>query len=120
MAITNLERLNMEIEGINISDYKLTIYLEESGLDYLASYDTKSNTNKKKILKTALSILESIANNPQTMKNYKDDDITISNFHENLQNRIDVLEKKIRQIPNDDIVNTGIDSGSSFIYMFSN
>ena len=49
------------------------------------------------ILKSALSILESVANQPALMKDYKQDDISISQFHENLQNRIDQLEIKIRR-----------------------
>lgn len=120
MNITNLERLKMSIEEINIPDEKLNIYLEENNVDIdfiTGVYNPKSNTNKRNIYKTALSILEDIANNPQSMKNYKTDDVTISNFAENLQNRIDALEKKIRQIPDDDAACLN-DSGSSFVYMF--
>lgn len=116
--MTNLERLKMAIEGITITDDKLLIYLQENRLNSTDIYNAQSNTNKKNIYKAALSVLEDIANNPQTMKNYKTDDITISNFAENLQNRIDALEKKIRQIPDDDII-SNFDNGSSFIYMFS-
>jgi hypothetical protein len=120
--MTNLERLKMAIDGIDISDDKLFIYLEENGFDISdpilgEDYNPKSNTDKKKILKTALAILEDISNNPNTMKNYKNDDITISNFAENLANRIEALEKKIRQIPNDDVISNN-DSGSNFVYMF--
>lgn len=115
--MTNLERLKMSIDGINITDDKLNVYLEENNLVSTDTYTPTSNTNKKAILKTALSILEDIANNPQSMKNYKTDDVTISNFAENLQNRIDALEKKIRQIPDDDAACLN-DSGSSFVYMF--
>lgn len=64
--------------------------------------------------------MEDIDNNTQTMKNFKSDDITISNFSENLQSRIDQLEKKIKQIPDDDSIISSSTSGSSFIYMFSN
>ncbi|MBW9157804.1 hypothetical protein [Clostridium tagluense] len=115
--MTNLERLKMAIDGIDMEDNKLLIYLEENSLTSTDNYDTKSTTNKKQILKTALSILEDISNNPNVMKNYKNDDITISNFAENLTNRIEALEKKIRQIPNDDMISN--DSGSSFVYMFT-
>jgi hypothetical protein len=117
--MTNLERLKMAIDGIDIEDNKLLIYLQESNLASTEAYNPQSNTNKKQILKTALSILEDIANNPNTMKNYKNDDISISNFAENLANRIEALEKKIRQIPNDDVISNN-DSGSNFIYMFNN
>ncbi|MBZ9688388.1 hypothetical protein G9F72_018830 [Clostridium estertheticum] len=125
----NLERLKMAIEGIDIPDFNLAIYLEENtpvstdianpSPTSTDEYIPSSNTNKKIILKTALSILEDIANSPSTMKNYKNDDISISNFAENLQSRINQLEKKIRQIPNDDAISTN-DSGSNFVYMFSN
>lgn len=115
--MTNLERLEIAVEGIDLYLPKLIIYLEENNLVFTDIYNPQSNSNKKAILKTALSILEDIANNPNNMKNYKNDDITISNFAENLQNRIEQLEKKIRQIPDDNIINN-TDNGSSFIYMF--
>ncbi|SHK41698.1 hypothetical protein [Desulforamulus aeronauticus] len=78
------------------------------------NYNPASNTN---ILKTALAILESIANQPQLMKSYKQDDITVSQFHENLMAIIDQLERKIREIPNNEKV---YEDGASFFYMFSN
>ena len=112
--MTNLERLKMEIEGINFTDDKLIIYLEENDLKATDNYDPSSKTNKKNILKTALSILESIANNVSNMKNYKTDDISISQFSENLNNRIDALDRKIRLIPDDE----GYNDGASFVYMF--
>ena len=112
--MTNLERLKMECEGINLTDDKLTIYLQENDLVPTVEYDPSSKTNKKNILKTALSILESIANNVSNMKNYKTDDISISQFSENLNNRIDALNRKIRLIPSDE----GFTDGASFIYMF--
>lgn len=112
--MTNIERLKMEIEGIDLTDDKLTVYLEENDLTATDEYAPTSKTNKKNILKTALSILESIANNPSNMKNYKTDDISISQFSENLNNRIDALDRKIRLIPDDE----GFNDGASFIYMF--
>lgn len=117
--MTNIERLKMATDGVEICDSNLLIYLEENTLISTDAYIPTSSTNKKQIYKTALSILEDIANSPSTMKNYKNDDISISNFAENLQNRIDQLEKKIRQIPNDDVVSND-DSGSNFVYMFTN
>lgn len=51
-----------------------------------------------KIYQTALSILESIANNPTLFKDYKLDDISVSNFADSLQNRIDQLDTKIRRM----------------------
>ena len=51
------------------------------------------------------------------MKNYKQDDISVSQFHENLQNRIDQLERKIRLIPDDDAT---YQDGANFFHMFTN
>jgi hypothetical protein len=112
--MTNLERLKMEIEGIAFDDNKLNVYLQENELNATVEYAPTSKTNKKNILKTALSILESIANNPSNMKSYKTDDISISQFSENLNNRIDALDRKIRLIPDDE----GYNDGASFVYMF--
>ncbi|MGB9680285.1 MAG: hypothetical protein ACPL3A_09920 [Thermoanaerobacteraceae bacterium] len=114
--MTNLERLKLEIKGIDYSDDELTVYLLENGLNSTDIYDPQNKINHKNILKTALAILESVANNPQLMKTYKTDDITIMQFSENLQNRIDALEKKIRQISIDDTIEN---SGGTFTYLFS-
>lgn len=115
--MTNLERLQMETKGITLTPSELDIYLQENGLVSVNEYNPQSNTNKRNILKTALSILESIANQPQLMKSYKQDDITVSQFHESLQSRIDQLERKIREIPNDEKV---YEDGANYFYMFSN
>ena len=114
--MTNLERLQLEIKSISLTTDELSVYLMESDLTSNIEYNPQSNTNKRNILKSALSILESIANQPQLMKSYKQDDITISQFHENLMARIDQLERKIREIPNDDL---SYQDGASFFYMFS-
>ncbi|WP_274366223.1 hypothetical protein [Paenibacillus thermotolerans] len=94
----NLERLKMEIRNIVYPDTELTVYLEENGLHADDEYNSQSATNKRAIHLTALSILESLANDPALMKKYKLDDITVSDFAENLQNRIDQLERKIRMM----------------------
>lgn len=114
--MTNLERLQMEVKSITLTTEELDIYLQENGLASNYDYDPTSNTNKRNILKSALSILESIANQPQLMKNYKQDDISVSQFHENLMARIDQLERKIREIPTDDL---SYQDGASFFYMFA-
>lgn len=111
----NLQRLKMAIEGIDLVDDKLEIYLKENELEPATEYNTGSNSNKKRILKTALSILEDIANNPQLMREYKTNDMTISQFSENLQSRIDSLERKIRLMADDNQV---YQDGASFCYMF--
>lgn len=118
--MTNMERLKMEVKGIDFTDDELTVYLQENGLVTTDTYNPSSSTNKKNILRTALSILESVANQPQLMKTFKLDDMTISQFSENLQNRIDSFEKEIRKISDDDNVNSSSNSGSNFVYMFNN
>lgn len=112
----NLQRLKMAIEGIDLVDDKLEIYLKENELESYTEYNAGSNSNKKMIVKTALSILEDIANNPQLMREYKTDDMTISQFSENIRIRIDNLEKKIRLMADDNQV---YQDGASFCYMFS-
>lgn len=113
--MTNLERLKMEIEGFNIEDNKLIVYLMENDLTDIIEYDAKSNTNKKKIYQTALNVLESIANNPQSMKNYKTNDISITHFATNLQNRIDDLRKKIANMQNDENIS---ENDATFVWIF--
>ena len=72
--MTNLERLKMDIKGINFTDAELEIYLLENNLAATSEYTKQDNLN---ILKTTLAILESVANNPSMMKSYKTDDITV-------------------------------------------
>lgn len=97
----NLQRLQMEIKGVELQHDELGIYLSENGLEPFTEYVATSNSNKKAIYSTALSVLESIANNPTMMKSIKVDDMTVSEFHENLMKRIDQLESKIRVMPSD-------------------
>lgn len=95
--MTNKERLSMEI-GITIPDEQITVYLAEEGLNDADNYDPASAINKRKIYSAALSILNSIANNPQNLRNYKVDDMTVTDFAESIQSRIDQLERKIRMM----------------------
>lgn len=115
--MTNIERLKMEIRDVNIPEDEMIVYLMENDLTFNDEYNPQSNSNKKAIYKTALSILESIANSPQTMKNYKTDDISITHFHTNLENRIDNLRKKINTMVNDELVS---ENDASFVYIFKN
>lgn len=112
--MNNLQRLKMEV-SISLEQDKLTVYLQESGLQPFDEYNPQSATNKKKIYESALSILESIANNPANMKSYKLDDMTISDFHENLMNRIDQLERKIRNLKTDE----QLQNESNFFMLFA-
>ncbi|MBE2919782.1 hypothetical protein HPK02_13370 [Anoxybacillus flavithermus] len=106
--MTNLQRLLLEVQGINLDQNELAVYLAENNLNPHDEYVPSSATNKRNIYKTALSILESIANNPKLMKTYKLDDMTVSDFHENLLNRIDQLERKIRQMKTDEQEQTNV------------
>ena len=105
--MTNLQRLMLEIKGIDLDQNELAVYLAENNLNPHDEYNPQSATNKRNIYKTALSILESIANNPKLMKTYKFDDMTVSDFHENLLNRIEQLERKIRSMKTDEQEQTG-------------
>lgn len=98
MNITNLERLKYDIQGIEIDDTKLSIYLAENGLVATDTYNTDDTANLKGIYATALSILEGLANNPSMMRTVKLDDLTVSEFHESLMARINQLSDKVRQI----------------------
>lgn len=106
LFMENIERLQMEIGGIELPHEELLVYLAEEGIDGYTSYNASSKANKKAIYQSALSVLNSIANQPHAMKNYKQDDMTVEGFAKYLQSRIDQLEKKIRQMPNDDSTNT--------------
>lgn len=97
----NIQRLEMETKGIELSQQELIIYLQENGLQPHEEYNAQSPSAKKAIFQTALSTLESVANNPEMMRNVKMDDMTVSEFHENLTDRIDQLEKKIRGMRTD-------------------
>lgn len=93
------ERLQLETQGITLSPDELSIYLAEEGItDPNGDYDPSSNLNKRQIYSAALGILNSISNNVTLMKNYKSDDITISDFSDSISNRIDQLEKKVRMM----------------------
>lgn len=115
LGIDNLARLKMEIKGIDFPDQELQVYLLENGLDDMTEYDPKSNTNKKQIYQTALSVLESIANNPQQMKNYKTEDLSITHFHTNLLRQIDALNHKIRNMADDEYTS---ESDTTYIHIF--
>jgi hypothetical protein len=101
--MNNLQRLQMEVKGIALTDDEWNVYLLENGLTPTEVYDASSIVNKKKLYQTALSVLESIANSPTSMKDYKIDDMTVSQFHENLMARIDQLQNKIDNLRTDEV-----------------
>ncbi|WP_346234432.1 hypothetical protein MKY04_11940 [Lysinibacillus telephonicus] len=109
--MNNLQRLQLETQGIELTHEEFRVYLAENSLNHYDEYNPNSNKSKRAIYQTALAILESVANNPELMKDYKQDDMTISAFHENLMARIDQLERKIRTMPISD------DSNDSNFFM---
>lgn len=113
--MTNLERLKMEIKGIDTPETELEVYLMENDLTHTDEYDASSNSNKKAIYQTALSILESLANNPSLMKNYKTEDISITHFHTNLLSQIDNLNRKIRSMLDDSYAS---ENDATWVYIF--
>ena len=117
MAMDNLARLEMELRGYKIKQEELIVYLMEADLNDNDTYDPESKTNLKKIYQAAVAVLESIANDPQGMKNYKSDSISITHFHTNLSNRIDYLNRKIRMMPSDDDYVEG--GGATISYLFT-
>lgn len=96
--MNHLERLKIEIPGVSIPDANLSIYLAEQSLSPTIEYVPENIDSKIAIYKCALAILESLANDPNLMKSYKTDDITVSEFADNLQSRIDQLDSKIRRL----------------------
>lgn len=95
--MTNLERFEIELGDMSSKidhDIKI-VYLMEADLDFNSEY-TKENLVW--IYQATLSFLNSLANNPKAMREYKTDDLTISSFSENIQNRIEQLEQSIRKM----------------------
>lgn len=113
--MNNLQRLEMETKGIKLSQQELTVYLQENNLQPFDQYNPQSATNKKAIYQSALSILESIANNPTNLKNYRLDDMTVSDFADSLMARIDQLERKIKTLKTDE----ELANESNFFMLFS-
>lgn len=111
------ERLLMEIKGISLSDAEISVYLAENGLNANDTYNPIDKTNTIKIYETALSILESIANQPALMKNYTQDDQTVSQFHENLMARIDQLDNKINKLKREE--DKAANQNGSFFMLFN-
>ncbi len=99
--MNNADRFLMEATGINLTPVEVEVYLAENGLQATDTYDVSNKENTISIYEAALSVLESIANNPEYMKTRKFDDMTIDKFAENLQNRIDQLERKVRKMKSD-------------------
>lgn len=110
----NIERLKMEVRSITLTDDEWNVYLLENGLTPIEAYDASSILNKKKLYLSALSVLESLANDPVGMKSYSLDDMTVSQFHENLMSRIDQLQNKIDNLRTDEVDTSG--SGIFMLY----
>lgn len=113
--MNNIQRLCMEIKSVELNQNELSVYLLENGLEPFQPYVATSNNNKRAIYVTALHILESIANNPTMMADLRIDDMTASDFYDNLLARIDQLERKVRQMNGDDNNN----NGSAYFLMYN-
>jgi hypothetical protein len=114
--MTNNERLQMEIKSISLTTDEVSVYLAENGLNANDTYDPSDKAQTRKIYETALSILESIANQPQLMKDYKEEEMSVANFHDNLMARIDQLENKIRKMKIEE--SKAASSNGSFFMLF--
>ena len=115
ITINNLQRLELETKGIKLEQDELAIYLQENELQPFDEYIPTSATNKKSIYQSALSVLESIANDVSKMKSVKLGDMTVSDFSDSVQSRIDQLERKVRTLKTDE----QIQNESSFFMLFA-
>ncbi|MFJ8245244.1 hypothetical protein [Peribacillus asahii] len=113
--MNNLQRLELETKGIKLEQDELSIYLQENDLQPFAEYNPSSASNKKRIYQSTLSVLESIANDVTRMKSVKVDDMTVSDFSDSIQSRIDQLERKVRNLKTDE----QLKNESSFFMLFA-
>jgi toxin secretion/phage lysis holin len=97
LGITYLQRIEMETKGIQLTQQELIIYLQENGLNPHDPYQADNANSQKAVYSTALSILESLANNPENFKLIKMKNMKVSQFSENLQRRINHLTCKVRR-----------------------
>lgn len=114
--MNNKERLQLEIKGIKLTENEIDVYLLENNLNASDVYNPQLASNRRAIYATALSVLESTANNPTMMKSIKVDDMTVSEFHENLMKRIDQLQDKINKMPIDD---NGSGNSASYFLLYN-
>lgn len=101
MKMNNIQRIELETKGIKLTQEELTIYLEENGLEPNLDYQASNPESQRAVYTTTLSILESLANNPENYRNVKMDDMSVSQFAENIQKRIYHLVRKIRSMETD-------------------
>lgn len=94
--MNNLQRIEMETKGIKLTQQELIIYLQENGLNPHEPYHADNLVSQKAVYTTALSILESLANDPENFKNIKMDDMSVDSFSESIHRRINHLTRKIR------------------------
>lgn len=113
--MNNLQRLELEVKNVKLEQDELSIYLQENNLQPFDEYNPQSATNKKCIYQSALSVLESIANDVTRMKAVKVDDMTVSDFSDSIQSRIDQLERKIRTLKTDE----QLQNESNFFMLFA-
>lgn len=111
--MNNLERLKLEI-SFDFPVETLKIYLQENGLEPEAEY-TATNSSKKAVYTTVLQVLKNVSQDIRLMKNYKTDDLSVTDFHENLMQRIDNLERDLRMMS---VSDESSNSNSSVFMLF--
>ncbi|PAQ14990.1 hypothetical protein CD798_08055 [Bacillaceae bacterium SAOS 7] len=111
-----IQRVQLETQGIELDQRELSIYCEENGLQPFNEYIPSDNTMKRKIYSTALSILESLSNNPENLRTLKLDDMTVSDFADSILKRIDHLEGKIRKMTIEEEKNQSNNSNIFFLF----
>ena len=93
--MTNLERLKLELsnkEYYTIEEY--STFLQENNLEPTAEYNKADN--QINLLKTVVSILETLANDVDLMRKIDSKDIlTIDQAYKYLANRIGIINNKI-------------------------
>lgn len=96
--MTNLDRLKLELANKDyFTDEEYTVLLDENGLDSKGDY--KKESNQLSLLQTVLAVLEALSNNIELYMKVQTEFTTISSAYENLNMRIDVLNKKIAELP---------------------
>jgi len=95
--MTNLERVKLELGGKDyFTDDALRALLQENSLDGNVEYKAE---DKKKLLSTVLDVLNALVNNLDVYMRVETEFTNTSVAARNLQDRINILERKINSIP---------------------
>ena len=98
MALSNLERLKLELSNKNYyKDEEYSVFLEENSL--VPSSEYKKETMQIKLLETVINVLETLANDVDLMRKIQTADVaTIDQAFEWLNQRITNLKNKIQDL----------------------